>query len=74
MVDDVILLLDYPDSVFSGIGFDFWRASGLGYDIGLIRAFGDLIATLSKFVTVLDFLGIANQLQLRALLKSPHDS
>lgn len=68
MVDDVILLLDYPDSVFSGIGFYFGRALGAGDNIGLTAASGDLIATLSEFVAVLAFLWIAIQFQLRALL------
>ena len=58
-VDDVILLLDYPDSVFSGIGFYFGRALGVGDNIGLTAASGDSIATLSEFVAVLAFLRIA---------------
>ena len=71
MVDDVILLLDYPDSVFPDIGFYFGRALGVGDNIGLTAASGDLIAMLPEFVTLLAFLGIAIQLHLRALLKPP---
>lgn len=73
MVDDVILLLDYPDSVFPGIGFYFGRASGVGDNIGLTAASGNLIATLPEFVAVLALFGIAIQFQLRALLKSPYN-